>query len=346
MSRMYDLRGWRLLAALSLLMAAPAAAQDDIDLESFEDFAPELQEVPQEQTQPRFRETRPTRPEEVGGPQFEEFRPQIEELELPSGPAPTPPAPAGRSTPMPSPGAVPAPAGAPMAPAPVPDAPSAPLPTAVPRPVAPPPAVVAPAPVVPAPQPVPGGAPDQVRVQTQTPLPVQGLAADGDFRDQIQGLNRQISLLREKVIEAKSRLLSYSQKVAQGFASGTQVYVNISNNLGGKFRIEKIVFYLDGHQVFSREFDPEEEVDSVLAYRGSVLPGRHRMDVDVILNGKSGMFDRSYSARLRLESGEYFAANEGKIVDLGLVLFDKGGRFTSIDERPALKFEIVERDVF
>lgn len=182
--------------------------------------------------------------------------------------------------------------------------------------------------------------------QKQAAVPAKNISLDGDFQDQIRALNQEIGVLKERVIEAKSRLLSYSQKVAQGFASGTQLYMKINNKLGRDFEIEKLSFFLDGHQVFTREFEAGEEVDELLAYKGSVLPGRHRIDVDAILRGDDGLLDFNFKARLRLESGEYFAANEGKVVELDLVMFDRGGAFKAIESRPGLKFEIVERDVF
>ncbi|RMF17178.1 MAG: hypothetical protein D6761_04815 [Candidatus Dadabacteria bacterium] len=183
-------------------------------------------------------------------------------------------------------------------------------------------------------------------VDTRVRTPAANISLDARFQDQIRELNREIATLKERVIEAKSRLLSYSQKVAQGFASGTQLYLKVDSGLGKDFIIERLEFYLDGHQIYTREFEPGETVDEILAYKGSVLPGRHRIDVEAILRGDDGLLDFGHKARLRLESGEYFAANEGKVVELDLVLFDRGGLFKAIETRPGLKFEIVERDVF
>lgn len=332
--------------ASTLAWAQPSFGQDDVDLNQFEEIAPDVQEVTTQQTQrPVFRETVPAVKEE-GGPRFEEYRPQIEELDIPAGGSAPAPSPAPGLTPAavaspPAPAAAPSPYAPPPAPAPVP------LPRAFAEPPPPAPVNTAPVPIVAPPvlepAPVDGGA---VRVKTRTGLPSQGLTLDGDFEDQLRSLNSQIALLREKVIEAKSRLLSYSQKVAQGFASGTQLYMKIDNELGSDFQIEKLVFFLDGHQIFSREFAPDEEVGTLLVYRGSVLPGRHRIDVEAVLNADNGLFDFGFSKRLALESGQYFAANEGKIVDLDLVMFDQGKVFTAAENRPALRFEIVERDVY
>ncbi len=258
--------------------------------------------------------------------QFEDANVEIQEIGpgeslSPSGSAQAPPPTAGAGKPLAPVNLKPAPAAA-AAPAPRPpvNAPTSPQPSAE--------------------------AQSRTGVRTQVALPAQGVSLDADFQDQIRALNQQIGVLKERVIEAKSRLLSYSQKVAQGFASGTQLFMKVTNRLGGDFQVERLVFYLDGHQIFTREFETEEEINELLAYKGSVLPGRHRIDVDAILLGDDGVFDFGHSARLRLESGEYFAANEGKVVELNLVLFDRGGAFKAIETRPGLKFEIVERDVF
>ena len=216
--------------------------------------------------------------------------------------------------------------------------------------IRPAPAVVGqPAPRAPVDLPSPQATSKQAQRRTtfssNTKLP-KGISTDPKYQEQIRGLNQEISVLKERVIEAKSRLLSYSQKVAQGFASGTQLFMKVHSKLGRDFEIERMAFFLDGHQIYTREFEPGEKVGELLAYKGSVLPGRHRIDVDAIVRGDDGILDFGFKARLRLESGEYFAANEGKVVDLDLVLFDRGGLFKAIESRPGLKFEIVERDAF
>jgi len=338
---------------LGALMFSPLYAQDDVNLDEFEDVSPEVEEVsPGDQEAPRrMQDMRPSQPPDSqdAGPRFEDLDAdqEVEELEVPEAGTTEADASGRQGGSSRDTGAGngngnggSAPAGDP-APPPLPEANVSPAPAqgpgAEPRPL-----------VSPDVEPRRGAqSTSPTGVRTQTQLPSQNLSFDGEFEDQIRELNRQISLLKEKVIEAKSRLLSYSQKVAQGFASGTQLFATVVNNLKPKdFQIESVTFYLDGHQVFSREFEPGEKLDSLPAYKGSVLPGRHRIDVEVVLAGDTGMFDTGYSARMELETGEYFAANEGKIVELDVVLFDRGGRFKNIESRPGVKFEIVERDVF
>jgi hypothetical protein len=179
------------------------------------------------------------------------------------------------------------------------------------------------------------------------PTPQSGISLDQDFQRELDKLNQELNQLKTRVIEMKSRLLSYSERVAHGFAMGTQLFVDLENKLGEDLRIEEVAVYIDGHEVYRQKFDLDNQPTKLSAFRGVVLPGRHRIDLVATLRGDEGFFDTSYSARLKLESGEYLFANEGKVLEVKLTPYDKGGGwFTKIEERPGLKFEITERDAF
>lgn len=257
------------------------------------------------------------------GTQFEEYRPVVKEL---------------------APGSV----AAPQNQTPTQKAPSQPnststLPGVETKPVAPPPPAATMSPIAVPPASTTNTGVDATR---SVALPDAGMSSDREFRQNLKDLEGRIESLKERVIETKSRLLNYSQKVAKGFAAGTQVALQLQNELGSDFLVEKISFFLDGHQVYLKEFDLEDKVIELDVYRGSVLPGRHRIDVELIVRGDEGVFDFGHDARLKLESGEYFNANEGKVLQIGLVMFDRGGAFKKIDSRPGMRFDIEERDVF
>lgn len=257
------------------------------------------------------------------GAQFEEYRPAVKELAPGSVAAPQNQAPTQKATSQPNSATA--------------------LPGVETKPVTPPapPAAMSPIAVPPASTTNTG-----VDATRSVALPDAGMSSDREFRQNLKDLENRIESLKERVIETKSRLLNYSQKVAKGFAAGTQVALQLQNDLGSDFQVEKVSFFLDGHQVYLKEFDLEEGVIELDVYRGSVLPGRHRIDVELIVRGDEGIFDFGHDARLKLESGEYFNANEGKVLQIELVMFDRGGVFKKIDSRPGMRFDIEERDVF
>lgn len=265
----------------------------------------------------------PTLAADKSGAQFEEYRPAVKELAPGSVAAPQGQTPTQKQSSQPNS--------------------STALPGVEAKPVTPPPPPASMAPIAVPPASTTNTGVDATR---SVPLPDAGMSSDREFRQNLKDLENRIESLKERVIETKSRLLNYSQKVAKGFAAGTQVALQLQNDLGGDFQVEKISFFLDGHQVYLKEFDLEDPVIELDVYRGSVLPGRHRIDVELIVRGDEGMFDFGHGARLKLESGEYFNANEGKVLQIELVMFDRGGVFKKIDSRPGMRFDIEERDVF
>lgn len=302
------------IMGFGMVVNVDAADSNSIDINRFEEIRPNVVEKKEKQASGRKTE------------KFEEFHPQVKELK--------------ESDLAVKPGVRPSPGHKGISAQPLPSVRAGPA-------APPPPRLEAPPIAVPSRQ----GTLDSkgekaIQAARQAPIPGKGLSADKDFKKTLDNLESRIEVLKERVIETKARLLNYSQKVAKGYAAGTQIGLRVRNHLGNDFQLEKLSFYLDGHLVYLKEFDVEEEVKTVTVYRGSILPGRHRIDVELILRADEGLFDFGYGARLKLESGEYYNANEGKVVQIDLVLFDRGGIFTSVEKRPGLRFEIEERDVF
>lgn len=359
--RRMKLRSLQWLAASVLLAHAPyclaaegqGTSQPDVSadqLNQFEEVAPPLEEIGGGAKKSTFKEMEGL-PGELGDAfKFEEFRPSIEEIRVPNAPAPAAPAPqevkpssAGPQE-LPTESAPKGVLGGPQT--------SGPLPAVVVDPRAKPASVPAIPPVETA-LPSPGApmpvVPATAGAAQSVPLPSRGLSLDDDFSADLKILQERMAQLKERVIETKARLLNYGRKVAKGFAAGTEISIVSLNQLGGDFRAERVVISLDGHQVFARDYDPnndEELPERLQIYSGSILPGRHRVDLEIYLQGDDGVFDFGYSARMRMEAGEYFTANEGKTIQVGLNLNDQGGTFKEIETRPVVKFDILEKDVF
>jgi hypothetical protein len=339
----------------------PSGISADIDIHEFEEITPDIQVIDPGGRRTTDMEEMVVQPVEVGDDDFDFEEVRIE----PTTPRPAPPRVAEPAPPAP----VEPPPPAPVEVHPVVEAPPAPPPIA--EPVAPPPVappIAAPAtpevrvvergPMLPQAQPAPliPVEPPPERERLRAPEEIQvgrayrpeglDLALDENYEAELGDLQRQLALLRERVIETKSRIITYGERVARGYTGGTRVQMTNDYDLGRKFRVESITYYLDGHQIYSKNFDGEEVSGETSIYRGSILPGRHKLDMEVVLQAPSGMFDFSRSARLRFTTSEYFTANEGKQINLNVRVFDRGGFFRSVEDRPGISFEITEEDAY
>ncbi len=306
--------------------------EEEPDQEHFEVYVPQLQEIsPQDFAKKREKAI-----------QFEEFKPtpqpvvkkaekpstgkygQLEQTTTPVTPQEvekfTPPTPTPEEV-QPKVVVTQAP------PPPPPEKPAAPI-----IPLAPPPAPESP--VIP-------------REATPVQPPHIKIAMNAEYKKQLSELAKQLAVLKERVLEAKTRIVAYGERLTKGFTSGTKVTIDVLNNLGDDFRIVKLQVFLDGHQVFLNEYSLNENpVGEIKIYRGSILPGKHKVDIKMIVRGDKGLFDFSYSAKLEIEAGEFFTAQEGKIEHIKIKLMDKGGWFTPIKERPQVKFLINEEESY
>lgn len=341
----------------------PVRGGDGIDINAFEEITPDIQEVDPESSRekPSFEEIN-VKPIEVGKEkqEFEEYRPEKAAKPAVVKQAPAPVA-------APAPVVAPKPVAAPVAPALV----QAPIeePLVMPEPVAPvrqapvaapsapvvrmvdhgpvmPAAVAAPLiPVEPPPERETLRVPEEVQVAQSYRPEGLDLTLDKNYDQELKDLQKQLALLRERVIETKSRILTYGERVSRGFTAGTRLLMRNENALGKDFVLESVTYYLDGHQVYSKKYDGDAASDTTV-YKGSILPGKHKVDMEVTLRADDGMFDFSHKAKLKYTTSEYFTANEGKQLNVQVRFFDKGGFLAKVEERPGISFEIAEEDAY
>lgn len=353
-----------LLSALfAFAQDAAPGGESNIDINAFEEYTPKIEEIDPSagEKKPAFEEME-VKPIELGNEkvEFEEYRPEsapppkiVKETPAPAPepvqPAPEPPAPAPEPVvqappPVEEPIAIAEPAPPPKQ-APV-AAPAAPVVRMAEQgPVLPP---VAPAPLIPVEPPPERGklrVPEEVQVAQSYRPERLDFTADENYDKELQDLQRQLALLRERVIETKSRIITYGERVSRGFTAGTRVFLRNENALGNDFVIESITYYLDGHQVYAKKFDGDAVLDATV-YKGSILPGKHKVDLELTLRADDGMFDFSHKAKLKYTTSEYFTANEGKQLNLKVRFFDKGGAFADAEDRPGISFEIAEEDAY
>ncbi len=203
------------------------------------------------------------------------------------------------------------------------------------------------APIIPlAPPPAPA-APQIPQEAAPVQPPQIKIAMNAEYKQQLSQLAHQLALLKERVIEAKTRIIAYGERLTKGFTSGTKVTIDTINKLGNDFRIVKLQVFLDGHQVFLNEYSIDENpTGEIKIYRGSILPGKHKIDIKLLLRGDKGIFDFSFSAKLKVQAGEFFTAREGKIEHIKIKLLNRGGWFTPLKDKPEVKFQITEEESY
>ncbi len=165
---------------------------------------------------------------------------------------------------------------------------------------------------------------------------------------QIQELETRIDDLKESVFQSKSRVVLLKETVLGGNLSGSRALIKHVDGLGGRFKLQRAMYSLDGNRVFNKSTDsgdlPGSKEFSV--YDDSVTNGQHNVSVLLEYRGSGfGIFNYMEGYRFKITSSCQFTAEAGKATILRIHAVDKAGAFADVEKKPGIRCEIKKRDL-
>ncbi|MEO8700415.1 MAG: dihydrolipoamide acetyltransferase [Kofleriaceae bacterium] len=205
--------------------------------------------------------------------------------------------------------------------------------TAAAQPKAPTPAPApAPTPATPAPAPAPTPAP-----QTD---PANVAPGDMPTPVRMRRLEQKTQALKERAWQLKARVQMLKEQMLGG-GVGAQTTIAHANDMGSSFRLIKLIYSLDGTQVFVRTDESGESLyktKSFDIFAGPIAPGNHNLSIVATYRGHGyGVFEYLSKYTFVAKGGTAFTAGEGKISRLDCKGFEKGGPTTPLEKRAAVE---------
>ncbi len=158
----------------------------------------------------------------------------------------------------------------------------------------------------------------------------------------LRRLEQRVQALKERAWRAKARVGMLKEAVLGG-GVGARANIKHVNKMGNSYRLIKLVYALDGAQVFARSdasgaLHKESEFDVLT---GPISPGSHTISVLVLYRGHGyGVFKYLKKYKFTVRSSHTFTASEGKGTSIKVVAFERGGVTTPLDKRPAFDFKV------
>jgi hypothetical protein len=280
-------------------------------------------------------------------------QPATKPATAPTTAAPTTPAKAAAAAPT-----TPAKAAAPTTPAPTATTPVKPATTAAPTATTPakPATTAAPTATTPAkPATTPSTLPATVPTTTGAPAPgtpvstTPGIDPSTVSPDQmpnsvrLRRLEQRVQALKERAWRAKARVGMLKESVLGG-GVGALAQITHKNNMGASYRLIKLVYSLDGVQVFARTDEAAESLyktGSFEIFTGPISPGSHTISVVAVYRGHGyGVFKYLDEFVVQARGTHAFTAGEGKTAKVDASGYEKGGPTTPFDKRPAVDFKV------
>ena len=156
-------------------------------------------------------------------------------------------------------------------------------------------------------------------------------------------LEQKTQALKERAWQLKARVQMLKETMLGG-GSGAQSVITHASDMGSSFRLIKLIYSLDGTQVFVRTDDTAESLyktKSFDIFSGPIGPGNHNLAIVATYRGHGyGVFEYLSKYTFTAKGGQAFVAGEGKIAKVDCKGFEKGGPTTPLEKRAAVECKV------
>ncbi len=158
-------------------------------------------------------------------------------------------------------------------------------------------------------------------------------------------LEQRTQALKERAWQLKARVQMLKEQVLGG-GVGAQTVIAHANEMGSSFRLTKLIYTLDGTQVFVRTDETAESLyktKSFDIFAGPISPGNHNLAIAATYRGHGyGVFEYLTKYTFNAKGGQSFTAGEGKIAKIDCKGFEKGGPTTPLEKRAAVECKVTQ----
>ena len=171
--------------------------------------------------------------------------------------------------------------------------------------------------------------------------PTAGAPGEGSQVVQLKALEQRVNELKERIFRSKARLNLLKETVLHGVIAGSRAVIKHKNEMGSTFRLIKLVYGIDGKQVYAKSVDEGlDERREFDVFNGAIVPGSHTVSVTMVFRGHGyGIFTYLKCYKFTVRASHTFTSAEGRQNIITVLAYEKGNATTELKDRPAVKFE-------
>lgn len=158
-------------------------------------------------------------------------------------------------------------------------------------------------------------------------------------------LEQKTQALKERAWQLKARVQMLKEQILGG-GVGAQALIAHANEMGSSFRLIKLIYTLDGTQVFVRTDETADNLyktKSFDVFSGPIAPGNHTIAILATYRGHGyGVFEYLSKYTFTARGNSTFIAGEGKLSKIDCRGHEKGGPTMKMENRPAVDCKVTE----
>jgi hypothetical protein len=161
----------------------------------------------------------------------------------------------------------------------------------------------------------------------------------------LRRLEQKTQALKERAWQLKARVQMLKEQTLGG-GVGAQALIGHTDQMGSSFRLTKLVYTLDGTQVFARSDESGDTLYKTKAYdvfAGPIAPGNHTLQITATYRGHGyGVFEYLSKFTFTARGSASFTTGEGKTSKVDCRGYEKGGASTPMEKRPAVECKVTD----
>jgi hypothetical protein len=158
-------------------------------------------------------------------------------------------------------------------------------------------------------------------------------------------LEQKTQALKERAWQLKARVQMLKEQMIGG-GVGAQAVITHASDMGSSFRLTKLIYTLDGTQVFVRTDETGEtlyKTKSFDIFAGPISPGNHSIAAVATYRGHGyGVFEYLSKYTFTAIGNSAFSTGEGKIAKVECRGYEKGGPTVPLEKRAAVDCKVTQ----
>ena len=199
------------------------------------------------------------------------------------------------------------------------------------------PATTAPNAAAPAAAPAAPAATDAQKAEAAVPA-----TGDSAYEPRLRQIEERVVGIKERIFQTKTRLLLLKEQILDNVIAESRAVLIHKNEMGSFFQLQSVLYYLDGKKIYYQDnsnglLNQRKEFE---LYNGSVIPGNHALTVEMVYRGNSDLFSYLEGYVFKLKSSYTFYAQRGRVTEVSVVGYERGGVATDLEDKPYIKYDV------
>lgn len=167
-------------------------------------------------------------------------------------------------------------------------------------------------------------------------------SGDAQYEARLRQIEERVVGIKERIFQTKTRLLLLKEQILDNVIAESRAVLKHKNEMGSFFELKEVLYYLDGKKIYYQDnsnglLQKRREFE---IYNGSIVPGNHSLTVQLVYRGNSNLFSYLQGYVFKLKSAYTFYAAKGRITEVTVVGFERGGIGTDLEDKPYIKYAV------